>query len=305
ERLALLVGAPGVGAVAEHLGEGALVVGRAGEQHPLGEVTRGVVDVEQQLLSALLRLLLVADTVGGTLDGALGVVGDLLQEVVAGVRHLPDLVQVEGLALVLLDVDGGALGDLALAQLADGGLALLDGLNVGAELADLGGQVVPLGLALLGERGVARTLVDRAKGVLSLSQAGLHLFESHVCLIPSQIRLSRLSARSRAFWVMPVEVPAWAASFGSSLRASSDCSAPTAGATVSSSDALFFSEPALALALSSEEVFLWSPTVCLPSTLSQSQGFLGSTSALAPGFGFSLPFSGGKARSISLTSSAV
>src|SRR5690606_14202356 len=251
--------------------------------------TRGVVDVEQQLLSALLRLLLVADTVGGTLDGALGVVGDLLQEVVAGVRHLPDLVQVEGLALVLLDVDGGALGDLALAQLADGGLALLDGLNVGAELADLGGQVVPLGLALLGERGVARTLVDRAKGVLSLSQAGLHLFESHVCLIPSQIRLSRLSARSRAFWVMPVEVPAWAASFGSSLRGSAP-SAPSSGATEVSSS-LFFSDGFSPL----EEVFLWSPTVCLPSTLSQSQGFLGSTSALAPGFGFSLPFSGGKA----------
>jgi hypothetical protein len=73
------------------------------------------------------------------------------------------------------------LRDLLLGQGADGlhaGLRLGD---AGAEGRQLVAEAVPLGLALLGECGLAGLLVDRAKGVLDLIQAGLHLFESHFC----------------------------------------------------------------------------------------------------------------------------
>ena len=48
QRLALLAGAEGVGAVAQNLGEAALVVGGAGEQHPLRQVAGGAEDGQQR-----------------------------------------------------------------------------------------------------------------------------------------------------------------------------------------------------------------------------------------------------------------
>jgi hypothetical protein len=94
-------------------------------------------------------------------------------------RFAADLVQVEGLALGGLDVDGGGLAVRGLlAQLADGRHAGLATRDVGLQGAKLLGEGVPLRLALGVEVGVASLGVDATQLVLDLSQAGTQLFES-------------------------------------------------------------------------------------------------------------------------------